>query len=113
MHEAGIAQRIIDIATGNLPAADGCRVTRIVVRVGRLSSVMPESLDFAFKALAPGTAVERAELAIEQVNGEGRCGSCGARFPVDDFFPACERCGSAAVEVTGGDDLAVESMDIE
>jgi hydrogenase nickel incorporation protein HypA/HybF len=113
MHEAGIAQRIIEIATEHLEQAGAGAVTSITVKVGRLSSVMPESLDFAFKALAAGTAVANAALTIEQVGGSGRCRSCGALFAVEDFFCVCAQCGSTAVDVQGGDDLTVESLSIE
>jgi len=113
MHEAGIAQRIIEIATEHLEQAGARAVTSITVKVGRLSSVMPESLDFAFKALAAGTAVANAALTIEQVGASGRCRSCGASFAVDDFFCVCAQCGSPAVDVQGGDDLTVESLSVE
>ena len=41
----------------------------IRLRIGALSGVVPEALEFAFEALRPGTLAEKAELAIESVPG--------------------------------------------
>jgi hydrogenase nickel incorporation protein HypA/HybF len=113
MHETSIAQSIIDIAAKQLQETGRGRAIRISVKVGHLSSVVPESLSFAFRALARGTAVETAELAIHEVAGTGVCRACGARFPVDSYFVICEKCGSPEVEIDGGDDLSIESMEVE
>ena len=113
MHEVSIAQSLLDVVMRSLDERGCRRVTRIAVKVGRLSAVVPESLDFAFRAAARGTPAETAELAIEEVDGAARCRSCGADFETDSFFVICERCGSGDVEVSGGDDLTLESMDIE
>ena len=113
MHEAAIAQSIIDIAAGQLEEGGYRRVTRIAVKVGHLSSIVPESLQFAFQALARGTAAEAATLQIEEVEGRARCRSCGEEFATDSYFTACEACGSADVDVSGGDELTIESMDVE
>lgn len=44
-------------------------VTAIELRVGHERDVAPESLDFAFALLTVGTALDGAELEIEQVAG--------------------------------------------
>lgn len=113
MHESAIAQSIIDVALRHLEEGGWRRVTRITVRVGHLSSVVPESLDFAFQAMIRGTPLEGSVLDIEETPGEGRCRACGAVFPVDSFFCICEKCGSGEVEVQGGDVLTIESIDME
>ncbi len=113
MHEASIAQSILEVVSRQAEAGGYRKVTRIVIKVGYLSSVVPESLEFAFQALSRGTIAEGARLDIEEVPGEGRCRACGAVFPVDSFLCVCERCGTCDVEVKGGDDLTLESMDVE
>ena len=88
-------------------------LARIAVKVGHLSSVVPESLEFAFSALSRGTPVEGAELDIQEIAGEGACRSCGSRFRAESYFASCEACGSFDVEISGGDELTVESMEVE
>ncbi|HEY1449555.1 MAG TPA: hydrogenase maturation nickel metallochaperone HypA [Solirubrobacteraceae bacterium] len=64
--ELSIAQAIVDIATRH---ARGRTVTAIELRVGHERGVAPVSLDFAFSLLTVGTALDGAELEIEQVVG--------------------------------------------
>ncbi len=113
MHEASIAQNILDIVVRHAGDAKAGRVTRVTVKVGALAAVVPDCLTFAFDALARGTCAEAAILQVEEVQAHGTCRACGAEFAVTEFLPACERCGSPEVGVAGGDDLTVESMEVE
>jgi hydrogenase nickel incorporation protein HypA/HybF len=110
MHELAIAQSMFEIAHRH---ARGRRVTRVDVRVGHLRQVVPASLTFAFELVAQGTEIEGAELAIEHVPAAGTCLECGSTVPLPDFPLMCSACGSLAVEVTAGEELEVESLELE
>ncbi len=64
--ELSVAQAIVDVVTRH---AHGRTVTTIELRVGHERDVEPVSLDFAFSLLTVGTALDGAELEIEQVAG--------------------------------------------
>jgi hypothetical protein len=66
LSELSLAQAIVDVVT---PHARGRTVTTIELRVGHERDVEPVSLDFAFALLTIGTALDGAELEIEQVVG--------------------------------------------
>jgi hydrogenase nickel incorporation protein HypA/HybF len=51
MHELSIAQGILDIVREHVPEGQSAGVRTIEVRVGRMSGVVPESLEFCFEAL--------------------------------------------------------------
>ena len=110
MHELSIAQALIEIVDRH---AGGRRVTRVEVKVGRLRQVVPDALDFAFELIAQGTPVEGAELVLEDVSAAGTCASCGSDTPLPELPLACRRCGSFDVEVTQGEELRVEALEIE
>ena len=110
MHELAIAESLVAIAERH---AAGRRVTRVEVAVGHLRQVVPTALEFAFELVAQGTVLEGAELAIVPVPAAGRCRACGAESRLDAFPLACARCGGWDVEVTAGEELRVESLDIE
>ena len=110
MHELSIAQALIEIVERH---AGGRRVTRVEVKVGRLSQVVPDALSFAFELVSQGTPVEGAELVLEDVPAAGTCGSCGSDTPLPELPLACRRCGSLDVEVTQGEELRVEALEIE
>lgn len=64
--QLSLAQAVVDVATHH---ARGRTVAAIELRVGRERGVAPEGLDFAFSLLTEGTALDGAELEIEQVAG--------------------------------------------
>jgi hydrogenase nickel incorporation protein HypA/HybF len=110
MHELSIAEAIVAVADRH---AGGRRVSRVEVSVGHLRQVVPSALAFAFELVSEGTAVEGAELVLEEVPAAGRCRACGAESRFDGFPLACRACGGHDVEVTAGEELQVESLDLE
>jgi hydrogenase nickel incorporation protein HypA/HybF len=110
MHELAIADSVVRIACAH---AGGRRVTKVDVKVGHLRQVVPSALEFAFGLVAEGTEVEGAELAIEAVPAAGRCRGCGADTPLPELPLRCARCGGFDVEVLQGEELLVDSLEIE
>ena len=110
MHELAIAESLVAIAERH---AAGRRVTRVEVAAGHLRQVVPAALEFAFELVAQGTVLDGAELAIVPVPAVGRCRACGEESRLDGFPLACARCGGWDVEVIAGEELRVESLDIE
>jgi hydrogenase nickel incorporation protein HypA/HybF len=47
------------------------------------------------------------------VPAAGRCRSCGAESRLDGFPLTCRACGGWDVAVTAGEELRVESLDLE
>jgi hydrogenase nickel incorporation protein HypA/HybF len=93
--------------------ADGRRVARVEVKVGHLRQVVPAALTFAFDLLVEGTALDGAQLLIEDVPVAGVCRACGSGTAMPEFPLRCIRCGSLDVEVTAGEELLVESLELE
>ena len=110
MHELAIADSIVAIASRH---ASGRRVTRVDVTVGHLRQVVPDSLRFAFELMTNGTALDGAELVIEEVPARTECRACGATGVLVRFPASCGECGSLDVELTGGDELLVDSLELE
>jgi hydrogenase nickel incorporation protein HypA/HybF len=105
MHELSIAEAIVAVAERH---AGGRRITRVEVAVGHLRQVVPSALSFAFELLAPGI-----ELEIVEVPAEGRCRACGVESRLDGFPLICPACGSLDMDVARGEELRIESLDVE
>jgi hydrogenase nickel incorporation protein HypA/HybF len=75
--------------------------------------VVPSALEFAFELVSEGTPLAGAELRMEKVPAAGRCRSCGMDTPLPEFPLCCRRCGSGDVEVTHGEELLVEALELE
>jgi hydrogenase nickel incorporation protein HypA/HybF len=110
LHELSIAESVVRVASRQ---ADGRRVTKVQMKVGYLRQVVPSSLTFGFGLLAEGTPVEGAELEIEQVPAEGRCRGCGAESILSCFPLQCQRCGGFELEIFKGEELMVDSLELE
>ena len=110
MHELAIAQSVVTIADRH---ADGRRVASVQLKVGHLRQVVPSALSFAFELVAEGTALEGAKLEIDVVPAAGTCRTCGADTILPDFPLCCAQCGGCDIEVTSGEELLVDSLELE
>jgi hydrogenase nickel incorporation protein HypA/HybF len=110
MHELAIAESIVAIAERH--AAGRC-VRSVDLKVGHLRQVVPSALTFAFDLLVEGTSLEGADLRIEDVPAAGLCRDCGADTMLPDFPLQCRSCGGLNVEVTAGEELLVDSLELE
>ena len=110
MHELAIAGHVVDIAARH---ADGRTVTKVFLKVGHLRQVVPSALSFSFDLVAQGTTVEGAEIVLEEVLAAGRCGDCGTESVLKNFPLLCEACGGSNLQITRGEELYVESLEME
>ncbi len=68
MHEAGIADRILDIVIARAMEAGAPRITAIHVEAGALAGVSEDSLRFHWEQHAAGTPAEGAILVFTEVD---------------------------------------------
>lgn len=94
MHELAIANSIVETVLREVERQQLPPVIKIAVRIGALSDVVPEALQFNFEAITKTTVLERATLEIEQVPLEGECKSCGREFGVEKYVFVCPVCQS-------------------
>lgn len=113
MHELGIAQNILDIVQQSVPDGQVSAVKKIRIRVGRLSGVVPDSLEFCIKALLSETGMKQAGLAMETMPTVSLCRDCRQKFTVDDFVFSCPACKSANLELISGKELEVVDIELE
>jgi hydrogenase nickel incorporation protein HypA/HybF len=83
------------------------------VRIGYLRQVVPVSLAFYFEHVARNTACDGACLELEVVPALLRCDACAHEWALDDAAFRCPACTASEVRVVSGDELEVESIEIE
>lgn len=93
-------------------AQGASRIHRLRLRVGQLSGVVPEALQFAFEAISLGTMAEGGVLEIENVPATFWCRHCQVEFPCPDLLPECPHCGQMDGELRQGRELELLSMEI-
>lgn len=113
MHELGIATAALEQALEQATLAGARHVARIGLRVGVLSGVDPDALQFAFEAILPGTAADGAAIDIEAVAAVARCAECRADFPAPpDCFCTCPFCGRVSTTFTQGRELELTRLEV-
>jgi hydrogenase nickel incorporation protein HypA/HybF len=110
MHELSIATAVLNTA---LKHADDRRVTVVNVRVGRLRQVVPESLRFYFEIVARDTACEGAVLELVEHDARLHCTGCDREWAPEIPAFRCSDCGSGDVQITGGNELEVDYIEVE
>jgi hydrogenase nickel incorporation protein HypA/HybF len=110
MHELSITQSVVEICEQN---AGGRRVLAVILELGELSGIVPDSVEFCFEACTRGTLLEGARLIIDRVAPKGLCRDCGVEFPVSAYYDACPACGGFTVELLRGEELRVKELEVE
>ena len=110
MHELSVSAAVVDTAVRH---AAGRPVTVVRLRVGALRQVVPDSLDFYFGIVSRDTVCEGARLEQELIEVRLCCSDCEAEWTVDVPAFRCPSCAGAEVDVVTGNELEVESIDVQ
>ena len=122
MHEASITEAMLDLAQEH---AKGHRITDIYLRVGMMSLIVPESVEFYFEYLSKDALAEGATLHFETVPIEMTCMDCGQQADLSDLMDEQPRaimvqalargcqCGSNSLRVTGGTGFDMVSIGVK
>jgi hydrogenase nickel incorporation protein HypA/HybF len=109
MHELSLSRAIVQTATRH---ARGGRVVLISVTIGALRQVVPGSLSFWFEIVARGTVCEGAVLEARLRPARMRC-ACGEEWELQEPSFRCPTCGGGQTRVLDGDQLSVDSIEVE
>jgi hydrogenase nickel incorporation protein HypA/HybF len=113
MHELAIMESALELALTKAREVGARRIQVIRLRVGALAGVVPDALQFAFEALAPGTLAEGAQLAIEPLPARFWCAVCEREFVAADSFSQCPDCGALSGDLRAGRELEIASLEID
>jgi len=113
MHEMSLMQSALDVALDHASGAGATRIVSITLRVGEISSVVPEALAFAFECMREDTLASGATLHIEPVAARCRCRACATEFHPPGAVFECPDCGRPGGEVVSGREIELSRMEIE
>jgi hydrogenase nickel incorporation protein HypA/HybF len=113
MHEQSIVESLLALALENAQKAGASKILKIYVVVGELSGVVEESMDFYFSFLRQDTIAAEASLCFTRVPARLRCRKCNRDFVAENLDFRCPECREPQVEIIGGRELYIESMEVE
>jgi hydrogenase nickel incorporation protein HypA/HybF len=112
MHEVGVMENALGIALKRAADEGAQHIHQLTMRVGPLSGVVAEALEFAFDVLSRGTIAEGATLQVERVPIVCYCPTCRVEFQSGDLFCECPRCHTPSGEVRQGRELELASLEV-
>lgn len=113
MHEMSIAQNIIAIVDETLAGEDYQRLREVVVEIGELVAVVPESLRFCYMVITEKTKFQDSKLTIRILPLVGKCRSCHVESRVEHFDFVCSNCTSRDVEIIQGEELNISHLEVD
>jgi hydrogenase nickel incorporation protein HypA/HybF len=114
MHELSITESLLEITLKHAEQANAKKVNSLNIIIGQMSSVVDESVQFYWDFVAQNTIAEGATLNFERIPAKFLCHNCQAEFTLNghpDFM--CPQCESGQVQVIGGDEFRLDSIDVE
>ena len=113
MHELSIALSIIEIATEEAETYGAAQVSAIHLRLGALSGVVKDALQFAYGLACQDTSLQGSRLVIEDVPTVVYCPSCRADRTLDSLqWFCCPVCEMPAAEVVHGKELEIVALEL-
>ena len=112
MHEVSLMEQTLAIALENAHSQGGNQIHAVKMRLGAMSGVVPEALEFAFEVVTEGTIAEGAKLEIEIVPVVCHCAHCDANFEPDELFYECPQCGNFSNQILTGREIELTSLEV-
>ena len=112
MHELSLMQSALDIAMEHAGKAGADRIVSLTLRIGAMSGVVPDALEFAFDVLKADTIAHDARLLIDTVPVVCRCARCERDFEAGDLVYVCPSCGRRSADVRSGREMELASMEV-
>lgn len=115
MHEAAMMQGAVQEALAQMPAADGTRITRVVLVLGASGHFTEDVARQHFAVNALATPAEDAVLEIEWLPATYSCFACLHTFAsvLPSEAVTCPACGGVALEIGHADVCYIREIEVE
>jgi hydrogenase nickel incorporation protein HypA/HybF len=112
MHEVSLLESTLELAVDYAHQQGATQIHRLTLRVGQLSGVIPEALQFAFDIVVQGTIAATATLSIETIPAICYCSTCHQDFQPTDWIYECPTCHQLSAKLLQGRDLELVSLEV-
>jgi hydrogenase nickel incorporation protein HypA/HybF len=112
MHELSLMESTLEIALECAQKQGARKIHQVSLRVGAISGVVPEALEFAFDVCTQNSIAADAKLQIELVPALCYCQDCDREFSPPDFIYTCPQCGKISSKLLQGRELQLISLEV-
>ncbi|MDQ0340950.1 hydrogenase nickel incorporation protein HypA/HybF [Caldalkalibacillus uzonensis] len=112
MHELSIAHSLVELAIEAAEKTGTKRVKTLYLKLGVLSGVVKEALEFSFDVVVQGTPLEGARLVIEDIPVKVFCPDCKQAHILPEPFPMrCPVCKRRTGQVLEGREMELYALE--
>jgi len=113
MHELAVTESILEIASSYAEKSNASRVTQINLVIGRLSSIVDDSVQFYWDPIAEGTICSGSKLSFKRLPAILHCTICNQDYQIEEDLTPCPICGGYQTTIVSGEEFYVDSIEIE
>jgi len=114
MHELSIVHSIVETATESARNANAYRVLKVHLRLGALSGIVKDSLQFCYGFSTRDTLLEGSSLEIEDLPVVIFCPTCDEVRQLPDIQRfRCPVCDTPSGDVRQGKELEIGALEVE
>jgi hydrogenase nickel incorporation protein HypA/HybF len=113
MHEMSVTMSLLDLVLDEAVKAGASKISGVNIVLGEMTGIIDHYVQANFELLSQNTPAEGAALSFRNIPRQARCRHCGHTFQPSDFEWNCPECQSLELEITGGNELYVESIEVE
>ncbi len=113
MHELAVTESILSIAQKHAIDAHARKVTDVYIVIGKLSSIVDDSVQFYWDIISQNTLCENSILHFERIPAKLICLDCNIEYEVNGDLTACPSCQSLRVKINSGEEFYLDSIEIE
>jgi hydrogenase nickel insertion protein HypA len=111
MHEAAIVESLLHQVVEKIPLR--AEVHRVHLRIGRLTNVSPDALNFYFEAYRDDWLGKQCELTVTQPPLRACCQNCGREQDFVEWIWECTVCHTGQLIYLNGSELELEAIEVK
>ena len=113
MHEFSIVNALLEMCEKNAEANKATIITRVEVKIGKISGVEPHLLQTAFDTFKEKTVCVGAEIVIHVQDVVIECLTCKAQSVITNYELICATCKGNDVRVIDGEEMLLMRLEME
>ena len=113
MHEYSVTKSLVELCNAEAKQNGFVKVYKIYLKIGKFTGFSPDSIQFYFDYLKPGTKCTEAKIIFERIPIKIKCQDCKKEFLIDEPIFLCPHCSKTNIEIISGREFFVESIEGE
>lgn len=113
MHELSVTESLLKITLTHAEMANANKVTDINIVIGRLSSIVDDSVQFYWDFVSENTICAGSKLHFDRRPAMLHCVDCENDFSINQEMSPCPACGSYHTTILSGEEFYLDSIEIE